>query len=75
MLRKCLCVTIVALIFVAIAAFLSLFYFYQIKVEGELVLDRAPGKVKIIREADTKILKIKGENWSAVSYGQGFACA
>ena len=75
MLRKCVRVGIMAIILTAMAALFSIYYIYEIKVEGELVLDRAPGKVTIIREADTQILKIKGENWPAISYGQGFACA
>ena len=53
----------------------ALYWVYDVKVEGELVLDNAPGEVKITREADTQILHIKGDDWPSISYGQGFACA
>ena len=66
----CMCITI--LFFVAI--YLA-FFVYEMVEEGELVLDRAPGVVTISREADTKILHIKGDDWKSISYGQGFACA
>jgi len=59
----------------AMAGLYALYFVYEVKVDGELVLDGAPGEVKITREADTQILHIKGDGWPAISYGQGFACA
>ena len=62
---------------VVVAIFMTYFIYiiYEVKVEGELFLEHAPGKVTIVREADTQILHIKGDDWPSVSYGQGFACA
>ena len=63
------------LIFLAIAIPFGLYFVYQTKIEGELVLGRAPGKVTIEREADSLIMHIKGDDWVSVAYGQGFATA
>lgn len=57
------------------AAVYSAYYLYEVKTEGELVLDHAPGVVSILREADTQILHIVGEDMNSVAYGQGFASA
>lgn len=42
---------------------------YGVLEKGELHLDNAPGKVSIVREADTKILHIRGEDWNSIAYG------
>ena len=63
------------LVLAAIVALYLIYYVYEVKVEGELFLEHAPGKVSIIREADTQILHIKGDDWPSIAYGQGFACA
>lgn len=46
----------------------SLFYLYQVVESGELVLDHAPGLVRLSREQDTKIIHIKGDDWESVAY-------
>ena len=40
---------------VVVAIFMAYFIYiiYEVKVEGELFLEHAPGKVTIVREADT----------------------
>ena len=48
---------------------------YGVLEKGELYLDNAPGMVSIVREADTKILHIRGKDWNSMAYGQGFATA
>lgn len=45
------------------------------KIDGELILENAPSEVSILRESDTGILHIKGEDMNAVAYGAGFAHA
>ena len=50
-------------------------YGYRVKVEGQLELENAHGIVKIIREPDTMIPHIKGQNKFSAFYGQGFVHA
>ena len=50
-----------------------LYTLYNTVETGDLELTNAPGKVSIVRERDTKILHIKGEDWVSIAYGQGFA--
>ena len=45
------------------------YWLYDVKLDGILMLEKAPGEVAIIREADTKILHIRGDSWSSISYG------
>ena len=54
---------------------MGIFFVYQVIESGELILSNAPGIVSILRESDTKILHIRGENMESIYYGQGFACA
>ena len=58
---------------------LALFFIFYVAWEvfevGELTLEHAPGVVSIMREEDTKIIHIKGDDWQSIAYGQGFACA
>lgn len=53
----------------AMAAIYAIYFLYEVKVEGELLLEHAPGKVTIVREADTSILHIRGDDWPSISYG------
>ena len=53
----------------------GLFIGYRVVESGELILPNAPGVVSIMRESDTKIMHIRGEDLESISYGQGFACA
>lgn len=69
MFQSCLKVSCVIGILITMAAVFGLYYVYEVKVEGELVLDRAPGKVTIVREADSQILHISGDDWESTSYG------
>ena len=45
------------------AAVYGTYWVYNVVESGELILDNAPGEVSIVREADTKIIHIRGENW------------
>ena len=75
MLFKCLGATICAIALVlAIVSGLA-FYLYQVVDEGELYLEHAKGTSVILREADTGIAHIRGENFPSVAYAQGFAHA
>ena len=51
------------------------YWAYEVFKEGEMLLDKAPGLVSILREKDTQIMTIRGENWESISYAQGFASA
>lgn len=55
---KCLRGLFMVFFIVALAAIFGLYYGYEVKVEGELVLKNAPEDVSVIREADTQILHI-----------------
>ncbi len=62
MLLKCLGATICAITLVlAIVSGLA-FYLYQVVDEGELYLEHARGTAVILREADTGIAHIRGDN-------------
>lgn len=54
---------------------IAMYTIYGVEEIGELQLANAPGNVSIIRERDTKILHIKGDDWVSIAYGQGFASA
>ena len=45
------------------------YWVYNVVESGELILENAPGEVSIIREAETKIIHIRGENWASIAYG------
>ncbi len=49
---KCLRGLFMVFFIVALAAIFGLYYGYEIKVEGELILKNAPEDVSVIREAD-----------------------
>jgi len=63
------------LILAACAAVYGIYYVYETKVDGEILLENAPGVVKIVRESSTQILHVFGDDYAAIAYGQGFACA
>ena len=69
---RCLCMS---LTLCAGAALYAVYYIYEVFDKGELFLDKAPGVVSIVREADTQIMHIRGDSWASISYGQGFVCA
>lgn len=54
---------------------IAMYTLYGPEEVGELKLANAPGNVSIIRERDTKILHIRGDDWVSIAYGQGFASA
>ena len=54
---------------VLVAAVYGTYWVYNVVESGELILDHAPGEVSIVREADTKIIHIRGENWASIAYG------
>lgn len=72
---KALGLVTVCLVAVALVSTYILFWLYQVLDHGVLVVRHAPGPVTIVREADTQILHIKGDDWQSIAYGQGFACA
>jgi len=51
----------------SVAAFAA-YYLYQVKDEGELYLEHAPGTSVILREADSGIAHIRGETFQSVAY-------
>ena len=51
------------------AAVYGTYWVYNVVESGELILYDAPGEVSIVREADTRIIHIRGENWSSIAYG------
>lgn len=51
------------------------YWLWEIKTSGELILDHAPSALTIMREADTQIIHVSGDDWHAIAYGQGFASA
>ena len=71
--KTCVCITVLVLF--CLSTFLLYDFFYEVVETGELFLDKAPGVVSVMREADTGFLRIKGDDWKSISYGQGFACA
>ena len=54
---------------VLLALFFVFYVAYEIFEVGELTLENAPGVVSIVREEDTKIIHIRGEDWKSVAYG------
>ena len=54
---------------VGLALFFVYYVAYEIFESGELVLKRAPGIVSVVREEDTKIIHIRGEDWKSIAYG------
>ena len=52
-----------------VAAVYGTYWVYNVVESGELMLEHAPGEVSIVREADTKIIHIRGENWASIAYG------
>ena len=68
LLCKCMgwltCLTIV-LVAVAIA---GLYYAYQVVDQGTLTLPNAPGNAVIVREADSGIAHIRGDDFLSVAY-------
>jgi acyl-homoserine lactone acylase PvdQ len=55
---------------------IAVFYLYEVKQEGVLELDNAQwGTAHITREVETEIPHIRGENYNAMIYAQGFAHA
>ena len=65
-LLRCLCMSCTLFAGFSIVA---LYYVYEVFEEGVLVLENAPGIVTIAREADTKIMHIKGDTWKSIAYG------
>jgi acyl-homoserine lactone acylase PvdQ len=63
------------LIGLAMASIFALFWLYDVKQEGELVLDNAWGEVTIAREEGSEIPHITGGSLNSVVYAQGFAHA
>ena len=63
------------LIGLILGGIMTVFYLYEVKDEGEFVLDNAWGVATITREADTDIPHIRGETLNSVIYAQGFAHA
>ena len=75
MLLKCLS-AMACIIAIALAIVLGVtYYLYQVVDEGELYLKHARGTSVILREADTGIAHIRGDNRASVAYAQGFAHA
>jgi penicillin G amidase len=72
---RCMRGLCMALFILALATIYGLYFAYEVKVEGELVLKNAPEDVTVVREADTQILHIKAKTWEGISYGQGFSSA
>ena len=72
---KCLswltCLTVV----LAAAGIGFLFFAYQVVDEGLLQLPNAPGNAVIVRESDSGIAHIRGDDYPSVAYAQGFAHA
>ena len=66
---KCLGGACLGLAMTAGMGILGAFYAYEIIDSGELVLDNAPGVVSIVRESDSAIIHIKGDNWESIAYG------
>ena len=66
---------VMVLVLLAFAILFGVYYVYEVVDSGELILDNAPGVVTIVREADTSIIHIKGDDWKSIAYGQGFTCA
>jgi len=75
MLQSCLTLACFFAGCLVIFAWYALFYLYTTKVEGDLFLEKAPGVVRIAREVDTQIPRIKADNWKGIAYGQGFFSA
>ena len=72
---RCLRGTFMVLVLSAGLLLVAAYWAYKIIDEGEMKLDNAPGVVTILREKDTQIMTIRGDNWESVSYAQGFAGA
>ena len=74
--RSCIKFTILGALLVSILSLAFVWFVFQVKVEGELRLANMKGKeAKIIREKDTMITHIRGENLEQAIYAQGFAHA
>ena len=75
MFRRCLrglAMTVIALI---LASIIAIFWLYDVKQEGELVLENAWGIATIAREEGSEIPHITGDSMNSVIYAQGFAHA
>ena len=75
MFRRCLrglAMTSIALILVSSIA---IFWLYDVKQEGELVLENPWGVATITREEGSEIPHITGDSKNSVLYAQGFAHA
>ena len=64
--------TLIALV---MASIIALFWLYDVKSSGELILDNAWGVATITREEGTEIPHITGGSLNAVIYAQGFSHA
>ena len=74
-LTTCCCHLLCWLSVIAAAGVALLFWAYGVQSEGELTLPNAPGKAVIVREQDSGIAHIRGDDWNSVVYAQGFAHA
>lgn len=45
------------------------FYAYEVIESGELFLELAPGVVEVVREDDSKIIHVRGDDWQSIAYG------
>ena len=72
---KCLCHSLFWLVAIAAGFAAFLFWAYDVKSDGTLYLDNAPGNAAITRELDTGIAHIRGDTWNAAVYAQGFSHA
>ena len=68
MLLKCLGGMICTVTVILAAAVGVAYYLYQVVDEGDLYLEHAKGTSVILREADTGIAHIRGENFQSVAY-------
>ena len=57
------------------SSLLAIFWLYDVKQEGELVLNNAWGVATIAREEGTEVPHITGDSINSVIYAQGFAHA
>lgn len=70
--KQCVCGLICWLGVLTVLAGGLLWWAYQVVDEAELYLPNAPGTAAIVREKDTGIAHIRGDNMESVAYAQGF---
>lgn len=56
------CICMVSCLIVGAAIHFA-FYAYKVIESGELFLEHAPGIVSVVRENDTKIIHVRGDDW------------